>query len=66
MKRTIRCEICGKRFKTDKPNHKYCSIRCRFEGMSRKREKWIGENPEYYRDYMARYSKKEQENIFTE
>ena len=53
--RIVKCDICGKLFRTNAPNAKYCSLRCRFKGMEQRREVWKGNNPEYYRKYAAEH-----------
>ena len=59
MKRIITCEICGTQFTTNKPNSKYCGLKCREYARIYNRSVWKKLNPNYQKEYMKEYRKKD-------
>lgn len=55
MAKVITCPICGGKFKTSRPNKKYCSFSCKEAGRQLRRMEWEKENPHYNKNYMREY-----------
>ena len=55
MAKEVICPMCGAKFKTGRPNKKYCCFVCKEAGARLQRMKWKDENPDYYKDYMQQY-----------
>ena len=54
MEKIVKCKMCGKEFKTVKPNKKYCSFVCKEAAITKRRLAWKNDNPNYYRDYFRK------------
>ena len=50
--KTVKCEICGKVFLTERPNKKYCSFTCKEAGRSIVQMKWKAAHKGYMTEYM--------------
>lgn len=49
--KTVKCSICGRTFKTNRPNKKYCSFICKEAGRIVSRHKWEADHPGYNAEY---------------
>ena len=58
-KKAVVCAVCGKVFQASNPNEKYCCLECRDKARKIRLRSWYSKYPNYNRDYMRRYRKKE-------
>ena len=56
-----RCPVCDKVFDAKYPNSKYCCDECRKIGYQRNQNKFIENNPDYYKEYNKQYCSKNKE-----
>lgn len=61
MGKFVTCRICGAQFETSRPNKRYCSFICKEAGRKLRRMEWEEANPDYNKEYMRYYRRKEGE-----